>query len=68
VIFKDRFTWVLDAHYILDHIDGIGEEPKDPISSEIRAKVSMTPLTEEQKKLKVELGNSTGSETRRGHG
>jgi len=44
VIFKDRFTWALDARSILDHIDGTGEEPKDPISSEIRAQVLSKPL------------------------
>ena len=54
VIFKDRFTWALDARSILDHIDGTGEEPKDPISSEIRAAVSTRPLTEDQKKLETE--------------
>ena len=27
VIFKDRFTWALDARGILDHIDGSGKEP-----------------------------------------
>ena len=54
VIFKDRFTWALDARSILDHIDGTGEEPKNPILSEIRATVLMRPLTEEQKKLETE--------------
>src|SRR5271156_2929114 len=30
VIFKDRFTWALDARGILDHIDGSGSEPTEP--------------------------------------
>lgn len=50
VIFKSRFTWVLDAHGILDHIDGTGEEPVDPIPEADRKK----PLTEEQGKLDTE--------------
>lgn len=54
VIFKDRFTWALDARSILDHIDGTGAEPTDPISSEIRTTVPPKPLTEEQKKLETE--------------
>ena len=54
VIFKDRFTWALDARSILDHIDGNGEEPNDPIPAAIREKVSTTPLTEENKKLDTE--------------
>jgi hypothetical protein len=31
VIFKDRFTWALDARGILDHIDGSGSEPTEPV-------------------------------------
>jgi len=38
VIFKDRFIWALDARCILDHIDGSGQEPQDPISEEDRKK------------------------------
>ena len=41
----------LDARSILDHIDGSGSEPIDPISKEVRDKVTEKPLTEEQKKL-----------------
>ena len=44
VIFKDRFTWALDARSILDHIDGSAKEPKDPIPAAIREKISETPL------------------------
>jgi len=36
VIFKDRFTWALDARSILNHIDGTSVEPVDPISKEDR--------------------------------
>ena len=55
VIFKDRFSWALDARCMMDHIDGTGKEPKDPISEEVRAKVTEEkPLNEEQKKLVVE--------------
>ena len=50
VIFKDRFTWALDARGILDHIDGTGKDPVDPISEEDRKKT----LTEEQGKLDME--------------
>jgi Reverse transcriptase (RNA-dependent DNA polymerase)/gag-polypeptide of LTR copia-type len=53
VIFKDRFTWALDARGILDHIDGTGTEPVDPIPEEARKKEPLT-LTEEQGKLDVE--------------
>ena len=33
VIYKDRFTWSLDARGILDHIDGSGTEPADPLAT-----------------------------------
>ena len=54
VIFKDCFTWALDACSILDHIDGTGKEPEDPIPQETREKELSKPLTEEQKKLDTE--------------
>ena len=55
VIFKDRFTWALDARCMMDHIDGTGKEPVDPISEADRAKVTEEkPMTEGQKKLEVE--------------
>ena len=38
VIFKDRFIWALDARCLLDHIDGTGSEPADPITEGARAK------------------------------
>ena len=31
VIFKERFIWALDARGIIDHIDGTGSEPIDPV-------------------------------------
>jgi hypothetical protein len=52
VIFKDRFIWVLDACGILDHIDGTGTEPGDPISSEERAKEGFK-MTAEHVKLEA---------------
>jgi len=27
VIYKDRFLWSIDAHDLLEHVDGSGEEP-----------------------------------------
>src|SRR6202522_1436698 len=50
VIFKDRFTWALDARGILDHIDGTGKEPTDPITKEKREKA----LSEEKEKLEID--------------
>jgi hypothetical protein len=50
VIFKDRFTWALDARGILDHIDGTGIEPVDPITADQRKEK----LSEEQAKLEAE--------------
>jgi len=50
VIFKDRFTWALDARGILDHIDGTNLEPADPISKEVRAETPLV-LSEGQAKL-----------------
>ena len=51
VIFKDRFTWALDARGILDHIEGLSVEPVDPIPDADRKK---GPLNEEQDKLQRE--------------
>ena len=53
VILKDRFTWALDAHGILEHIDGTTSELKDPISAEEQKKAKDR-LTMEQKKLETE--------------
>ena len=29
--YKERFFWALDAHAILDHVNGIANEPADPV-------------------------------------
>ena len=34
MIYKDHFYWAIDARGILDHIDGTGAEPADPIFEE----------------------------------
>jgi transposase InsO family protein len=31
VLYKERFFWALDARAILDHVDGTGTEPVDPV-------------------------------------
>ena len=36
VIYKERFTWALDARGIADHIDENGKEPVDPFTETIR--------------------------------
>ena len=36
VLYKERFFWALDARAILDHVDGSGKEPVDPISESAR--------------------------------
>jgi transposase InsO family protein len=51
VIFKDRFTWALDARGILDHIDGSGSEPIEPVEAPVD---KATPLTEEQTTAEAE--------------
>jgi hypothetical protein len=52
VIFKDRFTWALDARGILDHIDEPpSAEPVDPIPDADRKK---GPLDADQEKLDKE--------------
>ena len=32
VLYKERFFWALDARALLDHIDGTGKQPVDPVS------------------------------------
>ena len=58
VIFKDRFIWALDARCLLDHIDGTGGEPADPITKVARdnAKAGEKPvgLSAEQIRLDIE--------------
>ena len=34
VLYKERFFWALDARSILDHVDGTGAEPIDPVPAE----------------------------------
>jgi hypothetical protein len=53
VIFKDRFSWALDARGILDHIESATVEPPDPISEGDRAKKPLA-LNEGQLKLDEE--------------
>jgi len=36
VLYKERFFWALDARAILDHVDGTGSEPEDPVPEESR--------------------------------
>jgi hypothetical protein len=42
VLYKERFFWSLDARAILEHIDGTGREPANPITDSIRAKGALT--------------------------
>ena len=51
VIYKDWFTWSLDACGILDHIDRSGKEPKDPIAALVRIQEE---FSAEQKLLDLE--------------
>ena len=51
VIYKERFTWALDARGIVDHIDGTGKEPVDPVPEEARKEEK---LSDEQVKLDTE--------------
>ena len=46
VIYKERFTWALDARSILDHIDGTRSEPVDPVPES--ARTSKNGLSAEQ--------------------
>src|SRR5271156_4138000 len=48
VIYKDRFLWSLDAHGILNHVDGSGKQPVDPIPKPERKSGE---LSDEQKLL-----------------
>ena len=46
VIYKDQFVWALDVRGILDHIDGTGREPIDPIPNEVRARIAAAAETQ----------------------
>ena len=48
VIYKDRFLWSLDARGILNHVDGSGKQPVDPIPEPERKSGE---LSDEQKLL-----------------
>ena len=50
VVYKDRFTWSVDARGLLEHIDGSGAEPVCPV---LPKKVGET-LTEDERKLMKE--------------
>ena len=52
VIYKERFTWALDARGIANHIDETGEEPLDPLTEAIRK--TETGLSAEQQKQDIE--------------
>ena len=57
VIFKDRFTWALDARGILDHIDGSATEPAKPEAKELGSDTTeeqKTAEAEKQEKLEAE--------------
>ena len=51
VLYKERFFWALDARAILDHVDGTGAEPIDPVPKETREAAS---LSDKQKELDKE--------------
>ena len=53
VIFKDHFIWALNAHGILDHVNGTGNKLANLISEEDQNKAKGV-LTTEQIKLEME--------------
>jgi hypothetical protein len=42
VLYKERFFWALDARAILDHVDGTGVEPVDPVTAAARAESKLS--------------------------
>ena len=42
VLYKERFFWALDARAILDHVDGTGEAPADPVPKTTRDKNTLS--------------------------
>jgi hypothetical protein len=48
VLYKERFFWALDARAILDHVDGTGEIPVDPVKEASRKE---SKLSDEEKEL-----------------
>ena len=58
VLYKERFFWALDARAImmLDHVDGTGGEPTDPVSKKSREENKLTDAEKElEKEWKKEL-------------
>ena len=51
VLYKEHFFWELNAHAILDHVDGTGEELSDLVSEKSRKK---NKLSDEEKGLEKE--------------
>ena len=49
VIYKEHFTWSLDARGIVDHIDGSSNEPADPVPKDVQKRKEG--LSAEEKKL-----------------
>ena len=56
VLYKERFFWALDARSILDHVDGTGKEPADPVPETARTSER---LSDEEKPLDVEWKKET---------
>ena len=48
VVYKDCFLWALDAHSLLDHVDGSAREPEDPIDQMITQVLMKDQLVEEK--------------------
>ena len=56
VLYKERFFWALDARAILDHVDGTGQEPTDPVPKESREAATLSDKEKElDKEWKKEL-------------
>jgi hypothetical protein len=36
VLYKERFFWALDARGILEHVNGVADEPADPVAEKSR--------------------------------
>ena len=51
VLYKERFFWALDARAILDHVDGTGKEPIDPVPNQSR---ETGRLSDKEKELEKE--------------
>jgi hypothetical protein len=51
VLYKERFLWALDARGIREHVNGIADEPVDPVAKKSRDEKK---FTEEEKVLDKE--------------